>query len=154
MLPALYDDQRRAIARLATMLTAGSLAVLPLTAQSSFVAGAASAQETIRNGELATPARLTFPAYAIDRDPFVPDANVRAFESADADARMAAQPGSTPVVRAVIVGAQARALVEIDGTVRVLSVGDALGASRIAAIDASGLMLADGSHLALDGTRR
>ena len=41
MLPPLYDEDRRALARLATMLVTGSLCVLPLTAQTSPIAGAA-----------------------------------------------------------------------------------------------------------------
>jgi hypothetical protein len=141
MLPGLYDDDRRTLLRLGTMLILGGVAVLPLTTQGSSVAGAAGAPPQAENVTLAIPARLTFPGFSVNRDPFVPNHAVRE--------KREGAPAAAPVIRAVVLGNPARALVEEDGTVRVLAVGDRIGDLRVTAITAGGVTLSDGTHVPL-----
>jgi hypothetical protein len=179
MLPALYDEDRRALARLATMLVAGSLCVLPLTAQTSPIAGAAVIRDIAQDPNLMPPTRLTFPAYEIRRDPFVPQGAIRAkldnaasmgaeqsseigvVLPANAGALPSAIPaplpatsGIGPVVRAIILGDPPRALVEVAGSVRVLGIGDRLGELTVVAITPGRVSLSDGSALILDGEHK
>ena len=177
MLPGLYDDERRKMVRLSMMLMLGGFAVLPLTAQSSFVAGAAGAHAPSYEASLTMPARLTFPAFSISRDPFVPSQGVRerlegaamrlgqgedigAVLPPNAGAAGAAPslphtvPVAAPILRAVILGSPPRALVEEDGTVRVLAAGDRIGDLRVTAIGAQGVTLSDGTHLLLRDAQR
>ncbi|HTZ55230.1 MAG TPA: hypothetical protein VMB20_09185 [Candidatus Acidoferrum sp.] len=175
MLPALHDDERRALARLATMLIAGALCVLPLTAQNSPSAGAAGVHDITSVPNLVPPERLTFPAYEINRDPFVPQGAMRVkLEGStvpmsvgpsddigvvlppNAGASQGGAPPSIPgglvvgpVVRAIVLGDPPRALVEAGGTVRVLGVGDRLGALTVAGIVPGRVILSDGSALML-----
>ncbi len=154
MLPGLYDTDRRTLMRLATMLIVGGVAVLPLTTQSSSIAVASDAHGQTNDAGLARPARLTFPGFALSRDPFVPEQAIREKIEGESGATptglIAGAPVPiAPIVRAIVVGDPPRALVEEDGTVRVLAPGDRLGALRITAITAEGLTLSDGSHLLL-----
>jgi hypothetical protein len=154
MLPGLYDTDRRALMRLATMLIVGGVAVLPLTTQSSSIAGAADAPGQTSDPGLARPARLIFPGFSLSRDPFVPGQAIRQKLEAASGATpnglaLGAPVPVAPIVRAIVVGDPPRALVEEDGTVRVLALGDRIGALRITAITAEGLTLSDGSHLLL-----
>lgn len=179
MLPALYDDDRRALARLATMLVACALCVLPLTTQSSTVAGAAGVRDISTEPNLIVPARLTFPAYEIRRDPFVPEGALRAKIDGGVvptnvgqgndvgivlPPNAGASQGSVPatplgstigsVVRAIVLGDPPRALVEAGGMVRVLGVGDRLGDLTVVGITAGRVTLSDGSALILDSARK
>jgi hypothetical protein len=165
MLPALYDEDRRALARLATMLATGALCILPLTTQSSPVAGAAGIRDVSNGARLVVPARLTFPAYEVNRDPFVPDATMRSKLDVALPPTAAALQGGIPVaipagssigpvLRAVVLGDPPRALVEAGGMVRVLGVGDRLGDRAIVGITAGRVTFSDGSALILDGTHK
>ncbi|HUA09827.1 MAG TPA: hypothetical protein VMA98_11220 [Candidatus Acidoferrales bacterium] len=145
MLPGLLDGERRALARLATMLVAGALCVLPMTTQGSSIAGASAVAARARAQSFAGPSPLAFPAYTVDRDPFVPaDPQVE-----DAPAEAPSGTASAPVLRAVIVGDPPRALVEVDGNVHVVGIGDRAGALTVVAIDADGIALSDGSRLTI-----
>lgn len=180
MLPALRDDDRRALARLATMLISGALCVLPLTTQSSPIAGAAGVSDVTQDLNLTPPARLTFPAYEINRDPFVPQGAIRAKFDASAQSMNLGQgadigvvlppnAGATqggvpqsaagssalaPIVRAIVLGDPPRALIDLSGTVRVLGVGDRLGALVVTGITEGRVTLSDGSALILDDSRK
>ncbi len=180
MLPALHDDDRRALARLATMLITGALFVLPVTTQSSSVAGAAGVRDLTSDANLVVPAHLTFPAYEISRDPFVPAGPMRAKLDGDAAAMSAGPSGDIGVVlppnagasqsgvpagvppgptmasilRAIVLGDPPRALVEVGGTVRIVGVGDHLGELTIVGIAPGHVALSDGSLLILDGAHR
>jgi hypothetical protein len=179
MLPALYDEDRRALARLATMLVAGSLCVLPLTAQTSPIAGAAVIRDITQDPNLAPPSRLTFPAYEINRDPFVPQEAIRAKLDSAASmlagqsseigvvlpANAAALPSGIPaslpatfrigpVVRAIVLGDPPRSLVEVAGSVHVLGIGDRLGDLTVVGITPGRVSLSDGSALVLDGEHK
>lgn len=180
MLPALHDDDRRALARLATMLVACALCILPLTTQSSTVAGATGVRDVSMDSNLIVPAHLTFPAYEVGRDPFVPEAAVRAkfnggvlpmgdgqssgigivlppnAGASQGGVPPAILPGSTmgPVVRAIVLGDPPRALVEAGGTVRVLGIGDRLGDLTVVGIAAGRVTLSDGAALILGGEHK
>ncbi len=178
MLPGLYDDERRWLMRVAAMLVLGSLAMLPLTIQMSSVAVAAGEPAWVQNVSPATPPRLTFPGFSISRDPFVPDEAVREKlegaamhlgqgddigvvlpPNAGADGAVVASlpaggPAIAPSVRAVVLGNPARALVEENGSVRVLGIGDRIGDLRVIAITSGGIALSDGSHLLLAAQRQ
>ncbi len=180
MLPALHDDDRRALARLATMLIIGALSVLPVTTQSSSVAGAAGVRDVTNDANLMVPAHLTFPAYEISRDPFVPAGPMRTKLDGNATAMSvgqggdigvvlppnagASQSGARPgvptgmtmgsILRAIVLGDPPRALVEAGGAVRVVGVGDHLGELKIVGITPGHVALSDGSSLILDGARR
>lgn len=174
MLPALFDDERRSLGRLASMLIIGAIGILPLTTQSSSVAGAADERAQSYKSGLALPPRLTFPEYSISRDPFVPEQptraklegsalrvgqgseigvvlppNAGALQNGPIPPLIGASP-SAPIVRAVILGNPPRALVEDGGTVRVLGIGDRIGELAVAGITADGITLSDGSRLTLD----
>jgi hypothetical protein len=158
MLPGLYDDERRTLMRLASMLILGGVAVLPLTTQGSSVAGAAGTTLQTETLRLPIPTCLTFPGFSASRDPFVPGEEVRekldaAIHIPSASLQTSAQ-GAAPVIRAVVLGSPARALVEEDGTVRVLAVGDRIGDLRVTAIAAGGITLSDGTHMPLTVTQR
>ncbi len=152
MIRRLYDDQRRVLARLAAMMTCGAALVLPLTAQTSSVAGAEGASAPA-NGRFAlmAPSTLTFPAYSVTRDPFVPGIAHAIVPDGARAGGDTAQIG-LPVVRGIVVGNPERALVEIGGVVRVVGVGDRVGDETIVQISSSGVVLSDGTQLRLQGS--
>jgi hypothetical protein len=177
MIPALYDDDRRALMRLASMLIAGALCILPLTTQTSPIAGAAGMHDLSDVAKLAPPARLTFPGYRISRDPFVVEGKMRAMldvggapmsvgQGSDigvvlppnAAATQGSLPrlplGLEPIVRAIVLGDPPRALVEVGGAVRVVGVGDRLGTLAVVGIASGRVTLSDGSSLTLDGNHK
>lgn|GEM_PF-2718643 len=154
MFPGLYDDQRRMLMRLAAMLTCGAASVLPLTAQTSLLAGAANAPAiTMDSLPQAPPTRLTFPAFSVTRDPFVPETPVignQMIQQVDTVGDTVAQ--GMPIVRAVVASDNARALVEIDGSMRVVGIGDRLVDATVVQIDSAGILLSNGWQLGLQGS--
>ena len=143
MLPGLFDDERAALRRLAAMLVAGALALLPLTSQRSLDAGAAAAEDSA-----ATPSapprlsRMTFPGFDVERDPFVP-----ARVQSQAAFRATGPPAAPALVRAIVTGSPTRALLETGGTVRIVAPGDRIGERTILDILPAGIVLSDGTHL-------
>jgi hypothetical protein len=177
MLPALYDDDRRALMRLAGMLIAGALCILPLTTQTSPIAGAAGMHDRADVTNLVPPARLTFPGYEISRDPFAPEGKMLATldtggmrmsvgQSSGIGVVLPPNAGATqgsppalpidlsPIVRAIVLGDPPRALVDAGGTVRVLGVGDRLGTLTVVGITLGRVTLSDGSNLILEGIHK
>jgi hypothetical protein len=163
MFPEIDDDQRRTVARLAMMIGCGAIAVFPLTAQNSLVAGAASESIRIERSRISAPDRLSFPAFEIVRDPFVPAG--RAFQrTAGSEPSIVLPPNAGAmgpvsaqgdvVVRAIVVGDPARALIESGGSIRVLGIGDRLGDLRVREITSAGVVMSDGSHLLFEGEQR
>lgn len=150
MLPALHDEARRALIGFALLACASSASLLPLTATSS---PEASAQTIVAGSEVrvsSLPEREEYQPFTIARDPFVPDASAE--ERGDVrDVSATAASGDLPIVRAVILGPQSRALVETGGAVRVFGLGDRLAGATIVAIDRNGLRLADGRQLRIAG---
>ncbi|HVA28115.1 MAG TPA: hypothetical protein VNF68_08040 [Candidatus Baltobacteraceae bacterium] len=140
MLPALLDDERRRLVRVALMMCAASLSILPMTVPSSDRARADARRARALTRELGVPGRLTFPPMAVTRDPFEPDAT-------DREAVVGV------VLRAVVTGAQPRALVEIAGVARVVRVGDRIGRATVVSIQATGLALSGGIELPVTTVR-
>lgn len=160
LLPALYDDQRRLLARLAGMLVLSAASVLPLTVQGSSVASAREMTPAAAHSVPSPPGPLTFPTFTITRDPFQSDRVTSNAPSPNDSIGIVLPPNIGAAaddggvsVRAIVMGARARALVDFGGKVEVLGVGDALGDLKIAAIDARGVVLSDGSRIALEGAR-
>lgn len=155
---ALYDDQRQNLIRLGIMLAVGAAAVLPFTiSPTSLAASAETMPAAPIAGVPAVPGRIQFPTIAISRDPFVPDRAVLTNDASASDLKVSGDPNAStsllPVVRAVVTGDDARALVDNAGVVQVLGVGDRLGSEVITAIDATGVMLSSGIRLVLAAPR-
>jgi len=170
VIPAIYDDERRSLLQLSAALCCCSLLALPLTAAYSYAVSAhegvvvATARYRIETGP------MTYPAVPLARDPFRADPSpaVPAAPSGMAGMRIhqgeaiglslppnagAAEDAETAVpafaVKAVVLGADPRALLDVGGSVRVVGIGDIVGTRVIRAIDESGLTLADGTKVPL-----
>lgn len=163
MLPALLDENRQTLSRLAFACFSVGAVLLPLATESSFGVRAAeplanAARENARDIPMAT----TYKVFTVNKDPFVADAgsneetpvadpsvgqHVREGDPID---EVSGQSG-VPIVRAIVLGPQVRALVEAAGKVETLGKGDRLGGSTIVAIDRGGIVLANGRRLTIDG---
>lgn len=109
--------------------------LLPVAARTSMEIHTAQAEQAERFPSQPPPVETAAPG---SRDPFVPDAQ----------AALAARPEL--IVHAIIAGADPRALVEDDGRMRVVQVGDSAAGSRITAIARDSVILASGTHVRLD----
>src|SRR5436305_565032 len=86
----------------------------------------------------------------IARDPFLPAAEPRtALPIVDVHAVAIPFPVS---VRAIAVGDNSRALIDVDGLTRLVGVGDSVGSLRIASIQIDRVVFSDGSAAKLEGT--
>ena len=141
MLPALLDNDRRTLMRVAVMMCTASLGILPMTVPSSSTARADARPARGATQDFGIPQKLAFPPVAFARDPFVPDATAREAESG-------------AVLRAVVTGPQPRALVEIAGVARVVRVGDRIGQGVVLSIDAGGVVLSGGLELHVTALHR
>jgi hypothetical protein len=152
MIRRLCDEERRALARLAAMMTCGAALVLPLTAQTSSAAGAQDVQAAAMDRfALTVPRKLTFPTYSVSRDPFVPGV-AHTTVVTGTGAGYNGEQTAVPIVRGIVVGDPERALVEIGGVVRVVGVGDRVGDATIENISSVGVVLSDGTQLHLEGS--
>ena len=172
----LSDERRQDLMRIALMIVCGGTAILPLTVPPT--SSIARAQSTHRASPISVPeipGRLEYPAIEIERDPFVadttailPNAQVGRMETNGAhevgvilplNAGAAGVPsastaGSLPVVRGIVLGDVSQALVEFGDSVKVVSVGDHIGAEIVRTIDASGITLSGGLHLPIASAPR
>ncbi len=170
MVPPLRDSDRRALMYIALLAVCGTLLLLPLAGESS--SSMVDADATSKAMPLAGSAELEglhFPDIPVVRDPFVPDlaeAGVPAHDVSPDEEKIgmalppnegasnmplpsASEGAAVPIVRAVILGTQSKALVDIAGQVRILGIGDKIGVSTVTAVDANGLSLNNGSRLVL-----
>lgn len=149
VLPALSDDGRSALLRMAMLLCASSVALLALATQTPPDARAAAQPLQSANNAPSLPSRMEFPAFTLARDPFVSDAQP---QTVPGDERSPGAPESAggAVVRAIILGVRSRALIEIGGTVKVLEVGDRVDGVTISAIDRFGVHLSNGRRIAIE----
>lgn len=151
----LTERERRLLTVISLMLCGGSIALLPLTAESarneSRPIDARSASSPW------APPAVTYAALRVSRDPFQPFRGTMPLAPALAGAdssEMALPPNAGAViVRAVVLGPQSRALVEIGGRVNVLGVGDELASGTIASIDERGVVLSSGARIPLTKDR-
>ncbi len=175
MLPSLRDNDRHLLTMLALMLCCGSVALMPLGAQSSVESFGRLNGSDVADATPVSLRPLHFPIIVAARDPFSPDRSVIETSGVGISTENSGNlgiilppnagasgvpisgpvaPDSVPIVRAVVLGPQSRALVESSGTVQVLGVGDSLSGEAITAIDARGIILADGSRLPLRSERQ
>ncbi len=140
MLPPLSDSLRETLLRLAALVCASALCLIPFASVSSPDGPAEAARLTSAEASLTLPTDSAAPVPAALRDPFVASPRAIALESA---AR------STGVVRAVALGAEPRAIVDTGGATLMVKVGEALMGSNIVEIDAGGVVLEDGLRLNL-----
>ncbi len=141
--------------RLALMMCCGSIATLPLTVQSTSTARAEDVRLQPDTEISSLPPAAAMPRMTISRDPFEPDVAALPITTDNTTIGTRVTQGEdishTPlakaqrlVVRAIVVGAHSRALVEAGGTVRVLGVGDHVGEATVTAIDSTGIVLSSG----------
>lgn len=167
---ALYDDERRTLIQTGVLLICGACAVLPFTISPASVS--AQAQEAPNALYLAAPVvpgRLRFPDVSVNRDPFIPDQTGQSSLAVPLDASSSdggigivlppnpgasgdSIPSSAPTgiaVRAIVLGDQSRALIDIGSSVRVVGIGDLIGSATVRAIDAHRVILSNGMKLTL-----
>ena len=150
---ALYDSERATLLRVAAMLIIGASAILPLTLPTSSVS--ASAGSIVHaSGNIALPAipgRMEYPEISISRDPFVADPGVlaRSISALQTGSAGNMRPAFLPIVRAIISGDRPRALIEVNGNVRVFSVGDQIAGESVASIDQDGIQLSSGVRIGI-----
>jgi len=163
MLAPLRDSRRKTLLRLSLLVCCVSAALLPLTGGSSGDASASPAVAEAAPKLPEVPSALRFPPVAVSRDPFVPDAvpdqapidgdvDIVLPPNAGANGAPAPPLSDVPnqiVVRAVVIGPSSRALVDVNGKVNVLAVGDILAGNPIQAIDSQGIVLANGTRISL-----
>lgn len=140
------DRRRRHLTALAALLCAVPVALAPLAARSSLDANRDRAAFGERFVKPLPPLQWKARAVRVSRDPFLADA--------DAAAKPAAIAAHMPVVQtafveAVATGGTPRALVQDGAQARIVGIGDALAGSRVTAIDAEMVRLANGTVLHL-----
>lgn len=145
MLPALLDDQRHSLRRISLMLCTFAIAALSVTTS---ITSIASARDHTSHG-MSAPTQtetLVYPHTDLRRDPFVPEAG---YHIAAQGASAAVAGAGSAIVRAVITGAEPRALVELNGSVRVVGIGDRIGTLAVIGITRGGIIVDGGLTLPL-----
>lgn len=136
-------SHRSGMLRAGGALCAVALLLLPLAARSARSLPSDEALKPIEFGSPPPPA-TPFPHVYVERDPFeAPPGAWRETEGSRARA----------IVRAVASGARPAALVEEDGRTQLVSIGDRIDGIAVIAIDASGLVFADGTRLQIEKAR-
>lgn len=128
--PALYDNQRSIMFRWGMLAAVTACTLAPLCSESSMSISASGSSFaplalTASEGRRGVPPTLA-------RDPFIPKAT---------------DLPENVVVRAVVLGAAPRALVQVGAQTMLVGVGDAVGGVPVVAIDDRGVRLSDGSLL-------
>jgi hypothetical protein len=132
---------------------AGALMLVPYTFPVVMAAGTGAIPQP-RAAIAAPTSRLDYPAYVVKRDPFAAPAVAAMPGSQDNASTMDDKAAlervdASPVLRAIVLGASPKALIDIGGHTSLVGVGSPLAGSRIVAIQATGIELADGSRLKL-----
>lgn len=145
----LRDDRRRGLLAISAILCTTAMLLVPLAARSSFDLAAQPAAAGIPLHLAAPPPWKSRPIVLL-RDPFVAEATAKPATGAAA-AHLTTSDGIR--VSGVALGPNARALVEIGGSVRMLGIGDSIAGSSIVSIDASGVRLQSGAFFRLEEVR-
>lgn len=144
----MIDAQRKGLLSIGACMCATAVALTPLAGRSSFDAGvvhaASASRVTVAAAAQSTPA----PPVVVVRDPFLNETQDVSAAQKPVGAAGAPSHGF-PVVRAVISGTQPRALVDQDGSIRIVAIGDRIAGARIEAIFARSIRLANGVTLEL-----
>ncbi|HKE36286.1 MAG TPA: hypothetical protein VKB39_02585 [Candidatus Baltobacteraceae bacterium] len=155
MIPALTTNERRSIARAAVATCVVSLLLLPLAVPPRTSAGPARGSGGAVRGLPGIPPPLTYPKLEIRHDPFLrpKPANADDDDALPADLVLPPNAGiaSPPHLQALILGAEPKALVEVDGRTAIVGVGTKLEGAAIVGIDARGIELDNGQRLGLEG---
>jgi len=141
---------RRVTGVAGSALTAAAFAMLPGIGWSSSTAEANLRDTRIETAILwSDDARMALPSVS---DPFsrvLPEP-----EHPPQPSHAAAPPRQNSArVRAIATGSQPLALID-DGSVRIVTIGDAVRSGRVTSITTDAVVLSDGSHLKLDGDER
>lgn len=155
------DMTRRRLLCLSAMFFAIPAVLMPLAGRSSFEANAQRVGFAGRFGvqPAAVTALRTYPQLGFVRDPFALPQHLLARDVTGMHVVQGAStgiriPGAGVRVTAIVEGADARALVEEDGSVRVIRAGDILGGSIVRAILRNGVRLGNGTFIGIaDGPR-
>lgn len=145
------EARRRKLFTFSAAICAVPMMLAPIAARSSFQLAREQSAFTARFNLPAVPAPWKTAAVNVSRDPFIPE---RPYVSASDGVREtppAAGGFASPAVRAVVTGPSPHALVDENGNVRVVSVGDLVAGSQVLAIDRTGIRLKNGTVLALAG---
>lgn len=152
----LTTNRRRSIARVAAATCIVSLQLLPLALPPRTFAGIAAA----RSGLPALPEippPLAFPPLTIRHNPFARPSLPIAQDDDALPPGFVLPPNagiaSPPHLQALILGAEPKALVEIDGQTAIVGVGSRLEGAGIVEIDARGIQLENGERLELERRR-
>ena len=153
-LPPLNGKQRRLYARCALSTCALALALLPLTSRVESRGDGLGARGARAFALPDVPGALTFPQALVRHDPFA-ERSGDAFAADDDDAPDFVLPpnaaaDAVPVVRAIVMGNNPRALVDIGGRTVIVRAGGLLGETKIVRIDADGVLLENGNRIVLD----
>lgn len=138
MLLPLNARTRRTTLRVGLSATIGAMSLLALALPASGVAleGGAALRHP---ASLPTPLPpLAVPTVDVERDPFISD--------------RPPGPAGQITVRAIVLGASPKALVDEGGDERIVGVGDAIAGGRITGMSSDGIALDDGRHIPFDGT--
>lgn len=155
------DMARRALLCASAIFLAIPAVLMPLAGRSSFEARAQRVQFDRRFGSEAARVRALqpYPRLGPVRDPFaLPQraasrdvTGMRVLQGASTGIPI---PAATVRVTAIVQGADARALVEENGGVRVIHAGDALGGSVVRAVLPSGIMLRNGAFIGIGNAQK
>ena len=155
MFDPLNVNQRRRLLRWSIATSTTALLLVPLAA----LPGPAFDENSGRLAAPQVPAipeRLAYPALTVRHDPFGRPTPPPATLGDDSEMVLPPNDGllAVPIVRAVLLGASPKALVELDGRTRIVEIGTRLGGTTIAAINAEGITLDDGERVPIDAGRR
>ena len=157
MIRPLTTNQRRSVTRgsLGTCLV--SLLLLPLVAPPRTSAGTVGKVSTAWRELPSIPPPLSYPALAIHHNPFARPLPSIAGDGDPLPPDLVLPPNagiaSPPRVQALILGAEPKALVQVDGQIAIVGVGTKLEGSAIVRIDSRGLEFDNGERLQLEGRR-
>lgn len=168
---SLDDRTRRQFLTLSAMLCAIPVFLAPLAGRSSFELASEQAAFNARFNAPQLPPAWNDSPVSIERDPFIadiqetppPDSSVAGMQvvqgqsmgfvlPANRVASGAPNQGAAfglPTVRAIVTGLSAHALIEENARARVVGVGDVVAGSPIAAIEAGGIRLKNGTIFTL-----
>ncbi len=156
MTRALTTNQRRSVTRASLATCIVSLLLLPLAMPPRTSAGTARGTSATMRVLPDIPPPLTYPALTIRHNPFVQPAQPIVGGDEDMlppDLVLPPNAGiaSAPHLKALILGAVPKALVEIDGQTAIVGVGTKLEGAAIVRIDSRGVELDSGERLGLEG---
>ena len=143
------NGTRRKMVAGSAVLCAVPLFLAPISGRSSFELAAERTAFTSRFGLSAPRVRPDSAQVRIMKDPFVPQSAFviapRSVQAKDS------KNGFVPLLRAIASGASPLALLEENGRVRIVGIGDAVGGSSVVSILSDRIRLQDGRTIQVNG---